>query len=141
MKCPAKTKSAKVLGRLLASVSSDKSLVEVTVRADRLKWKLPMLPDTGSDISAVPSSALSKRPKFKRSFIRPKHAGGQRRDSVGYFDAKIQLGSATCSTRVYVIDCLEKPLLSRNACMDLKLISEDFPNQLVAPSDSDRRFF
>ena len=87
------------LGCLMASISSNASLVDVSLQAQKMEpRKVKMLADTGADICAMPSSALTKKLKLRRCWARPKTAGGQLMNVSGVFNANLCIGDANHST-------------------------------------------
>ena len=89
---------------------------------------LGTIPDTGADICAAPYKALTKWPSLTKSSIFPKTASDQK--VAGYCDVKLSLGAFCYQTRLYRIDELNAPILSREACRQLRIIPDNFPEQL-----------
>ena len=122
------------LGCLMASMTSQAPLIDVAMKAGRTDLgKIGMLADTGADICALPPSSLRTKPKMRRCWTRPTSAGGQRLSVAGCFDGCLTIGNIRHETCIYVINDLQLPVLSRSACVALKLVAADFPTQMIAP--------
>ena len=114
-------------------MTSQAPLIDVSVRTMKTGLgEISMLADTGTDICAVPLSSLKKRPKMRRCWTRPTTAGGQRLNVKGCFDGQLTIGDLSHKTPIYVIRDLQLPVLSRSACIALKLVPADFPNPMLS---------
>lgn len=126
---------------LIATLEPATPMVTVNINGKQLE----MMPDTGSNMDAIREVDCKMLgipiPKPRHNAIMPKSASGQFIKSNGSFCATITLNKRYAATRIHVLKDLVAPVLSWQSCKKLKIVPDDFPNQIsaIALNGSGRR--
>jgi len=104
---------------------------------DGQEHKLDAVPDTGAQVSVAGESLLRQLDISPRSLLPPpprrlKSAQNGRIICRGMLPIRLQLGTAVLHEKVLVCVGVEKPLLSWRACIALRIVPPNFPDQMPA---------
>ena len=112
------------------------SPVKVSVSHGTGTSHLRMLPDTGSDVTIIGKHHLQGL-GISKSSLQPSPLtitltadGSRMAPSLGTFQATLTLRGRSCAATVQVHEDVPTPLLSYGHCLELAIISADFPKQL-----------
>jgi len=103
-----------------------------------------MLPDTGADITVIGPKHLESL-GIPRCNLSPPPAtdvltadGSSMTPALGCFETTLQLGQASCKAIVHVHEDIQTPLLSYGHCVDLAIVSTDFPKPILSVTHVNR---
>ena len=106
--------------------------VEIVLNSGKFDFRVEALPDSGSNLNAIGVKDLEFLGEDLHNLLpsqhRPTAADGHAIGTVGIVDnVEVTLGNVTMMADFYVLENLEKPILSREALKKLKLIPNKFP--------------
>ncbi|ROT78807.1 hypothetical protein C7M84_002466 [Penaeus vannamei] len=118
--------------------------VNVTLSYGSKSSQLLMLPDTGADITVIGPKHLDSL-GIPRCNLSPPPAtdvltadGSSMTPALGCFETTLQLGQASCKAIVHVHEDIQTPLLSYGHCVDLAIVSTDFPKPILSVTHVNR---
>ncbi|ROT72286.1 Transposon Ty3-G Gag-Pol polyprotein [Penaeus vannamei] len=118
--------------------------VNVTLSYGSKSSQLLMLPDTGADITVIGPKHLDSL-GIPRCNLSPPPAtdvltadGSSMTPALGCFETTLQLGQASCKAIVHVHEDIQTPLLSYSHCVDLAIVSTDFPKPILSVTHVNR---
>lgn len=111
--------------------------ISVTISYGNVSGTLPMLPDTGADVTLIGLNHL-QRLGLSRHDLQPPPAarrytadGSEMAPAIGSFKGKITFAAKTTTTWIDVHEKVPTPLLSYQDCKELAIISEEFPRPII----------
>ena len=99
------------------------------------------LPDTGANITAISPETFKQTGNsfMKGTAASPKSADGAKMKTSGKAMFCVEYKDKVVETEVYIVQGLEKPILSLAMLKKLKLVPEDFPHAQVAAAALDEK--
>ncbi|ROT75496.1 hypothetical protein C7M84_005966 [Penaeus vannamei] len=118
--------------------------VNVTLSYGSKSSQLLMLPDTGADITVIGLKHLDSL-GIPRCSLSPPPAtdvltadGSSMTPALDCFETTLQLGQASCKAIVHVYECIQTPLHTYGHCVDLAIVSTDFPKPILSVTHVNR---
>nr|XP_027213220.1 uncharacterized protein LOC113806302 [Penaeus vannamei] len=118
--------------------------VNVTLSYGSKSSQLLMLPDTGADITVIGLVHLDSFGIPRCSLSPPPVTdvltadGSSMTPALGCFETTLQLGQASCKANVHVHEGIQTPLLLYGHCVDLAIVSTDFPKPILSVTHVNR---
>ncbi|XP_064116655.1 uncharacterized protein K02A2.6-like [Macrobrachium nipponense] len=111
--------------------------VTVSLSFGDISSHLQLIPDTGADITVIGTIHLDAL-RIPRTRLEPPPMtdvvtadGSPMTPAVGYFQATLCLGNKSCSATIHVHEDIQTPLLSREHCRALAIVSPEFPKPIL----------
>ncbi|XP_064083925.1 uncharacterized protein K02A2.6-like [Macrobrachium nipponense] len=111
--------------------------VTVSLSFGDISAQLQLIPDTGADITVIGTIHLDAL-RIPRTRLEPPPMtdvvtadGSPMTPAVGCFQATLRLGNKSCSATIHVHEDIQTPLLSREHCRALAIVSLEFPKPIL----------